>query len=73
VVPLQNIHLPHLALSPRISLDASDRIAYPSTLGTHLLVEGFESVAAVDPAIWQHHRIVLHDTLGMVCIWDVAR
>jgi hypothetical protein len=52
VVPLQNIHLPHLALSPRISLDASDRIAYPPALGAHLLVEGFESVAAVDPAVW---------------------
>jgi hypothetical protein len=70
---LQYIHLPHLALPPGISLDASDRIPYPPALGAHFFVESFESVTAVDPAVWQYHRIILHDALGMVCVGNVAR
>lgn len=47
----QYIHLAHLAISPSIAIESSDGIFYPPGFRPYFLIEGLESVTAIDSSI----------------------
>jgi hypothetical protein len=68
-----NVYFAHLAFAPSLSLDTVDWIPDPPTLGSDLLVESRQLIAAIYSSVREHYWVVLHDALGVVRIRDVAR
>ena len=70
---LHNIHLPHLALLPRLPGNPAHRIPHKSLLSPHLLIVHSQPLTPIHPPIRQRHRVILHYTLGMQGVRNVAR
>jgi hypothetical protein len=65
-------HSPHLAALPHLVCLPGNRIAYPPSFRADLLVEQPQPLHSIYASVGQHDRVVLDDTLRVVCIGHVA-
>jgi hypothetical protein len=69
---LQHKDTPHLAVLPQLLRLTGHWISHEAFGRPDLFIEQPQSLASVDAPVGQHHRIVLHDALCVMCIRHIA-